>query len=458
MAKSDINPFNPPREASAPPAPSASSARHVVMIGLCAAATIAYVQRNSIGVAEGVIRDEFGLSKVEMGRVIGAFFLTYAIAQLPTGWLGHVLGSRRGLTLFSTVWSLCTAAMALTTSGASLFMVRLGMGAAQAGVFPCCANTMAGWIPSTRRGTASGALGAFMSVGGVIGAALTGVLVVTIGWRWTFASYALPGLLWAVWFGYWFRDRPGQHRSVNQAELDLITGSPSASPQDADLPDARRPAGKANDAPTREPTPWGQMLSSRSMLWIGGQQFFRAAGYIFYASWFPDYLKETYKVSTTESGFLTSLPIMAVAVGSLLGGRVCDAVLQATGSRRMARQGVAFASMILCALLILAAYFVQDVLPAVLLISLGSFCAAFAGPCAYTITIDLGGRHVTMVFSFMNMCGNIAAVLLPVLLPYVPNQFVLFGFGGVYVAAAVCWVSFDAEKEIFKSREAKPAA
>ncbi len=95
MAKSDINPFNPPREASAPPAPSASSARHVVMIGLCAAATIAYVQRNSIGVAEGVIRDEFGLSKVEMGRVIGAFFLTYAIAQLPTGWLGHVLGSRR---------------------------------------------------------------------------------------------------------------------------------------------------------------------------------------------------------------------------------------------------------------------------------------------------------------------------------------------------------------------------
>ena len=63
-----------------------------------------------------------------------------------------------------------------------------------------------------------------------------------------------------------------------------------------------------------------------------------------------------------------------------------------------------------------------------------------------------------MVFSFMNMCGNFAAVLLPVLLPFVPTQFVLFVIIGIYIAAALCWASFDAEKEIFDSRETKPAA
>ena len=52
----------------------------------------------------------------------------------------------------------------------------------------------------------------------------------------------------------------------------------------------------------------------------------------------------------------------------------------------------------------------------------GAFCAAFAGPCAYSATIDMGGRHVTMVFSLMNMAGNLGAVAFPILVPYLLNE------------------------------------
>ena len=62
-----------------------------------------------------------------------------------------------------------------------------------------------------------------------------------------------------------------------------------------------------------------------------------------------------------------------------------------TGSRRLSYQAVAAASMLACALLILATYAIHDILLAVLVISAGSFCAAFGGPSAYAVTIDMGG-------------------------------------------------------------------
>ena len=86
--------------------------------------------------------------------------------------------------------------------------VALGMGAAEAGIFPCATGTLARWFPSTRRAMVSGILGSFMGIGGALGAALTGWLLDWMDWRWMFLLYAVPGVLWAAWFAYWFRNRP----------------------------------------------------------------------------------------------------------------------------------------------------------------------------------------------------------------------------------------------------------
>jgi nitrate/nitrite transporter NarK len=82
---------------------------------------------------------------------------------------------------------------------------------------------------------------------------------------------------------------------------------------------------------------------------------------------------------------------------------------------------------------------------AVLLISAGSFCAAFAGPSAYVVTIDTAGEHVPVVFGVMNMFGNFGAALFPLTVPYFVRfighwDSVLFLFAAVHVAAALCWV------------------
>lgn len=104
----------------------------------------------------------------------------------------------------------------------SLIAVRLGMGAAKAGIFPASTTTTARWFPRTQWAMPNGALGGCMQFGGAIGAMLTGVLIVNIGWRWMFLCYAIPGIVWALWFWKWFRNNPEDHRHVNSAELSVI--------------------------------------------------------------------------------------------------------------------------------------------------------------------------------------------------------------------------------------------
>jgi MFS family permease len=433
--------------------------RYLVLASLCLAATIAYIPRNCIGVAEADIRASLGLSKDAMSVVMSSFFISYALLQIPSGWLAHVWGARRSLTLFAAGWSVASGLSAL--AGLPLLLLaRLGMGGAQAGLFPCSTSCVARWLPARRWALANGLLGSFMQIGGVVAVILTGLLLEPLGWQWLFVLYAVPGFAWAAWFFLWFRDRPEDHPGVNAAELALIRGVPSVSsltpPVGVGVSSLMIRVGvdELEGAEPSEPTPWRALFTSWAMVCICGQQFFRAGGFMFFTSWFTTFLRETRHVSTPEAGFLTSLPIGTYVLGSSVGGLVSDWVLARTGSRRLARQGVSIVSQLGCALLIVWAYFIYNPWLAVLVIAAGSFCSAFAGAAAYTITIDMGGKHVAPVFSTMNMAGNIGAAVFPYLVPPLVDvtgswNLVLFLFAGMYLGAALFWMPFDSEGTIF---------
>jgi len=201
---------------------------------------------------------------------------------------------------------------------------------------------------------------------------------------------------------------------------------------------------------------------------ICGQQFFRAAGQVFFATWFVTYLQETRDVSLEKSALLTAIPVIAMMLASFTGGGVSDWVYRRTGSLQHARRGVAATSLFLCAGIVTSAFFVSDPLFAVGLIALGVFCAGFAGPCAYSVTIDMGGRHVPAVFATMNMVGNFGAGLLAWAVPGFrlivaieghvsgiadPNRTswhaVLLLFAGMYLLAALCWTGLKVSGSVF---------
>lgn len=170
---------------------------------------------------------------------------------------------------------------------------------------------------------------------------------------------------------------------------------------------------------------------------------------MFFASWFPTFLQETRGVSINDSGHLQSLVFLGTLAGCLLGGLMTDWIWKKTGSLRLSRSGVGATCLASCAVLILAAWFVQSTALAVTLLSVGALFAALAGPCAFAATIDFGGNHVPQVFGLMNMAGNLAAAATPVLVAELFERtsnwtLVLLVFAAVYLVGSICWacVSF----------------
>jgi ACS family glucarate transporter-like MFS transporter len=408
--------------------------RYDVLAWLCMATTIAYVDRGCLSVAEKSIRTDLGLSPTVMGFVMSAFFATYALFQVPGAWLDQRWGSRRAIPFFSAVWSVATALCGAASGAGMLLIGRLAMGSAEAGLFPAAIGVLGRWFPVTRRAWVSGVLGSFMGVGGAVGAAASGMILANVSWRWMFLIYAVPGMLWAIGFYAWFRNSPAEHPAVNEAELSLI---------------AKPAAPKAHEA---EPgVSWYALLGDRAVLGLSAQQFFRAAATIFYLTWFPTYLRDTFGVSLLQAGVLSSLPHWADVAGALVGGWLSDAVRARTGSLRLARQGVGAASMAGVIIAIGLAMTVSDPWLAVFIMSVGKFVAALAGPAAYAMTMDLGGRNTPQVFGIMNAAGSVGSVIFPVIAPRLVKatgswDATLGLVAAIYLAAGVCWLTFDADR------------
>jgi MFS transporter, ACS family, D-galactonate transporter len=277
-----------------------------------------------------------------------------------------------------------------------------------------------------------------MQTGAIVASMLTGPLMNVIHWRWVFAVFALPGFVWAAVFLQRFRNHPAEDSKVNQTELAVI--------RSGRLPDDRPSIDSG-------PTPWKLIVRNPAIWFLCGQQICRAAGYMFFASWFPTFLQETRGVSVADSGYLQALVFVGTLAGSLFGGLLTDWIWLRTGSLRLSRSGVGATFLLGCAVLILGAWFVKSTLLAVTLLSLGSLLAALAGPCASSATIDIGGQHVPQVYGIMNMSGNFSAALCPILVAelfeWTSNwTTVLLLFAAIYLIGAICWALVDSRQRI----------
>jgi MFS family permease len=421
---------SPEQQAVTSPLPVQS--RFVMLGFFCVAAVIAYVQRTAIGMVTADIQKSLNVSVETLGWIMSAYYWSYAFSQLPAGMLVRLFGTRAILPLSVGATSLFTAMTALMPTTAGFTVMWLMAGISIAGIFPACVRSIGLSFPSDQRAFPSGALASSMSIGGAMSTTMTGLLMAgfssmeTTPWRLVFLLYSVPGILWAASFYFWYRDPAVQTAAAS-------IGGPSE-----DVSSVGTMVQK--HSPLDKPD-W--YLDHRTWL-ICGQQFFRAAGYVFYATWFPGYLKEVHHVSLASAGMLTSLPLLGVVLGGITGGMICDRIEQSTGSRRMARQGAGMICHTLCGLLIFLAHFVETPGTAVALISLGSLIFALGSSGSYAVNMDLGGSRSSTLFATMNMSGNIGAAISPIIVGRIVSQLgwsaVLPFFGGVYLAAAGCWM------------------
>lgn len=408
--------------------------RYQVLAFLCVSAAIAYIQRAALSVPAAEIAGDLRFADLarDMGWIQSVWYLSYGLMQIPSGWIADRLGSRHALAIFSIVWSLATLLSAFATDFVSLLLTWGLMGASQAGAFPCAAKAIGNIFPETERARATALLASGMTIGGAIAPlctasfleALTPLadVVATERWRLLLAAYAIPGVVWSIAF------------------LGLIS--------------RRKLPATESTSQVRSPVDWSRMVRSLPLALLCGQQFFRAAGMVFFMTWFPTFLQKTRDVTLLGSGVLTTVAGVGGVLGSLTGGYFSDWLLKRTGNMRLSRQGIAVAGMGCCSLLILSSFFVRDVNSSIALIALGAFCATFGGVSGYTVAISFGGRHVATVFSTMNMFGNLGAALFPITAGWLVAQtgnwnLILFLFAGLMAIDALCWALLNPKGTLF---------
>src|ERR1017187_10295480 len=180
---------------------SGVSVRQWAILGLlCVAMIIAYFDRVNLSVVLVLkeFKHFFQLTDHDRGSLNSAFFLSYAILQIPAGWFVDRYGVKYPLAAAFFFWSLVSAATALTRSVGQLFALRLALGASEAVVSPAGM----GWIrfnyPENQRGFAVGLYMAAAKVGPALGAPIAAWVVIASGWRNMFLILGLGSMVWLL--------------------------------------------------------------------------------------------------------------------------------------------------------------------------------------------------------------------------------------------------------------------
>jgi nitrate/nitrite transporter NarK len=401
--------------------------RYLVLAFLCAIAVIAYVQRTGLNAVKNRISSDVGIDTLEFGAVGSAWLIGYAIMQVPAGWLADRFGSRIVLIVLAIVWSVLTAAIGLCTDFTMLIALWFAMGLALAGVFPCAAKAIGAWFPDAQKAMASGLLGSSTMLGSAAASFLTVWFVVQmqISWQWTYVIFGGAGVLWAIAYFVVIPERSTQ--------------ASTQAPMNAD--------------------DWRKLAGSPSLWLLCGQQFFRAGAMIFFINWFPSFLKEARGIGEYDAGVYASGISIAAMTGGILGGFFSDWLFRRTGLRRLSRQGIAFAGMLGSAILVTITYIIPNEpehnAAVIAIFATVAFIASFGGVSGYTVAIEFGGTRIGVVFSLMNMAGNLAAAIVNFMAGSLAQltgswDTPVIVIAGIFLIDAVCWALLNPRGPLFE--------
>ena len=360
---------------------------------------ICYMDRSNISVAQPEIAKALGLSKTSMALVLSAFTWSYALGQIPAGWLGDRFGPKRILTAIMSWWSIAAMMTGAALGLGSLFAARFLLGLGEAGAFPVASRGMQLWFPRSERGRIQGTTHFFSRFAVAITPFIAASILLAFGWRAIFYIFGSLGLIWSIAFAAYYRDRPEEHSGVNAAELAQIR---EANPSSAE----------------RQSVPWKRILTSSNMWFIALGYCCFFFGTNFYLTWYPTYLREHRHISLQALGLLGSIPLFAGMAGDLVGGSLSDLVFKRTGKARFARSIVAAPGFLLSAVFLIPAATTGNAMASVLYLAASFFFLEFVIGPAWAVPMDVGGQFSGTVTAVMNMTGALAASLTPLIFGY----------------------------------------
>lgn len=159
-----------------------------------------YVDRMVVTSLFPFIKEDWGLSDTQLGTLVSAVYWSIVALVFPVSIIVDRWRRSRTIGVMAALWSLATAAAALTKGFGSLFATRACVGIGEAGYAPGGTAMISGLYPKEKRSWMMGLWNAAIPLGSAIGVAIGGIIATHWGWKSAFGVVALPGLIVAALF------------------------------------------------------------------------------------------------------------------------------------------------------------------------------------------------------------------------------------------------------------------
>jgi MFS transporter, ACS family, D-galactonate transporter len=393
------------REEAMSPSASHTSTMSGVLFLMALSVLINYIDRSNLSIAAPLIKDELGITGTQLGTLLSAFFYTYALLQIPAGWLVDRFDVKWVFALGFFVWSASTAVTGLLHGFAALLIARVVLGVGESIAFPSYGKIIGGHFQESHRAFANSLVMTGLALGPALGMWIGGNVIGRFGWRPFFIALGAIGLLWLLPWWIWMPRRTGQTTRIDRLGYSGIL------------------------AILRQRSAWGTCICLLS---------FNYSSYLL-VTWLPFYLTRERGFSMggmARAGGLVYLLYAAACAGF---GKLSDQWVRAGASPTTVRKTVATAGYAGMGLFLA----ITAVMPSPAFLWTLALTGIFLGVAScniWAMSQTLAGpKMVGRWIGVQNFVGNFAGVVAPWLTGFLLDRTGHFSWA-FFITAAVAWI------------------
>jgi ACS family tartrate transporter-like MFS transporter len=379
----------------------------------------AYLDRVNVGFAALTMVSDLHLSKTAFGFGAGVFFLAYFIFEVPSNLALDRFGASRWIARIMVTWGLCSGAMAFIQGERSFYLVRILLGAAEAGFFPGIIYYLAIWFPATYRARVISYFMAAIPLSSVIGAPVSGLILYLDGflgikgWQWLFIVEAIPSIILGVLCWFYLTDRPAGADWLAPEERQWLVTRLEAERR-------VREAHRAYDVLEALVNP---RVIAISLIYFGAVAVNYGLSF-----WLPQIVK-AFGLSNAATGFVTAIPFVVGTIAMIYWGRSSD--------RRLERKGHMAIALAAAALGMIGTGLFADPVLKMISVCVAGFGLFGSLPLLWTFpTAFLSGTAAAGGIAVINSIGNLSGFFGPYVIGYLHD--VTGGFAAGLYAIAAC--------------------
>jgi MFS family permease len=375
-----------------------------VLFLLSLSVLINYIDRSNLSIAAELIKHEIHISDFQLGTLLSAFFWTYALMQIPAGWLVDRFDVKWVFAAGFLLWSASTAVTGLLHGFAALLIIRVILGLGESVAFPSYGKVLGSHFKERHRGFANAMIMVGLALGPALGMWVGGRTVGRFGWRPFFLMLGLAGLLWLPLWAAWMprrTDAPSRSQARTAGVLDIL----------------------------RRRSSWGTCIGQASINYF----------LYFLVTWLPSYLQRGRHLTLHDVANAGGLLFLASAISSAVTGKLSDRWIHAGASPTLVRKGLMLFGHMGIGICLAITVLASGRLFTAMLVSTGLFLGISVCNSWAISQMLAGPRMVGRWIGVQNFVGNLGGAVAPALTGFLLDRTGSF-YCPFFITAVVAWI------------------